>query len=109
MHKYIIVLVVLFISVNCTEKKEKKQYFDIIEKNEINLIVLKKNKIEQKRIIDKNKIDSIIDRLRNSSLKFVKFSSKSKLYFYKNDTLVTSIFYNSEYFKCEGKTYSWDK
>lgn len=92
-----------------SEKKEKKQYFNILEKDDINLIVFKKNEIEQKRIIDKNKIDSTVDRLRNSSLKFIKFSSKSKLYFYKNDTLALSIFYNNEYFKCEGKTYSWDK
>jgi len=109
MYKYIIALVVLLISMNCTKKEEKKQHFDIIEQKEINLIVIRKNKVEQKRIIDKNKIDSIIDRLRNSSSKFVKFSSKSKLCFYKNDSLVTSIFYNNEYFKCEGKTYSWNK
>lgn len=106
MFKYFIILTILLAALRCSEKKEKNQYFNLLNKNEINLIVFKKNNFEQKRIIDKRKIDSIIDRLRNSSLEFVKFSSTSKLYFYKNEILVTSIFYNNEYFKCEGKTYS---
>ena len=101
------IIIALFLNVNCSDIKKEPKYFDALKGIKIDLIVVKRNEIEEERITSKNKIDSIVSRMQKTKSQFIKFSSKSKLFFYNRGTLKISVFYSDKYFKYNGTTYSW--
>lgn len=103
MKKIYNIILLILLNISCIDVKSEKFHSQI----EANLIIVTRENIVIKKIENKNQIDSIIKRLNRGNSEFIKFASKNKLNFYKNDSLLMEVSYSDKYFKVQGVTYSW--
>jgi len=114
--KSILLIMIMFIF-NCHTKNnisttkqnvECQNFIFPIKREKITKITISKDGEEINQFLNIKKIDSVCNKLELSCSDFIKFSSKSKLNFYKNDILIFSVFYSEKHFKYKGTVYTFN-